>query len=589
MRLPPPPPRRERGSILHASRHSVAAALLVFLMAFPAFAQDPDPPLSVVQVHISTRPLSGDTFGPDEEIRARVEFSQPVTVTGNPRLVLRIGDQTRGADLYGASRQWMFFRHFVKASDRDDDGISIPANAVLLNGGSIRDSQGNDADLTHEAVPDDDTRKVNGRLDAVPTINRVFLGTRPGQGDTFGRGEVLRVGVEFSELIEVTGTPQLTLQVGAQPRQADLHLRRNSILYFDYLVQSSDVDTDGVSVPADALALNGGSIRDADGNDADLTHDAVPDDSARMVNGASGSPQIGRLAFALLPASESTYAAGEVIFVWAVFTQHVHVTGTPQLTLQVGAQERRADHLPTWRARELLATVSGVHLPGEHSGFVYFRYVVQPSDLDDDGVSVPANAITLNGGSIRAVNDNSEADLNHDAVPDDPTRKVDGSRADDHAPAVAGLWVEPPAHGTFGGGDAITVQLRLSESVSVTGAPRFALRIGAETRFATFSESWASRTLLFEYIVEESDRDDNGISIPVDAVDLNGGTIQDNAGNDANLDLGFFPFNDDPNLKVNGRLMPVPTLPVGGAIALLLALLGAGWRRLAWQPARRSP
>ena len=283
MKLAPPESRP-------LSRRTVAAALLVFLMAFPAFAQDPDPPLSVVQVDILTSPLSGDTFGPDEEIRARVRFSKPVTVTGNPRLMLRIGDQTHGADLYLVSGDWAFFRHFVEASDRDDDGISIPANAVLLNGGSIRDSQGNDADLTHKAVPDDDTLKVNGRLDAVPTITRVYPANRPNPGDTFGRGDVLVVAVQFSELIEVTGTPQLTLHVGTQTHQMDLHFRRNSTLSFEHLVQSSDVDTDGYSVPADALTLNGGSITDADGNDADLSHDAVPDDPARKVNGAPTVP-----------------------------------------------------------------------------------------------------------------------------------------------------------------------------------------------------------------------------------------------------------------------------------------------------------
>ena len=588
MILAPPPPESRQ-----LSRRSVPAALLFFLMAFPAFAQDSDPPLSVVHVEVFTRPLSGDTYGPGEEIGARVRFSKPVTVTGNPRLMLRIGDQTRGGDLYLANGEWTYFRHFVEASDHDDDGISIPANALLLNGGSIRDSQGNDADLTHEAVPDDDTRKVNGRLDAVPTITLVSPLNRPIQGDTFGRGAIIRTAVQFSELIEVTGTPQLTLQVGTQTRQADPHLRRGSTLYFDYLVQPSDVDTDGYSVPADALTLNGGSITDADGNDADLTHDAVPDDPERKVNGGQGGPPAGppavsRLFFLRPPVSQDTYEAGEAIVTVVQFTRDVHVSGAPQLTLQVGAGVRQADNFPSLEAAALLPPGNSFHLPEDLNEWTYFRYVVQPSDADDDGISVPANALTLNGGSIRAVDDDSEANLNHDGLPDDPTRKVDGSRADDHPPVVQRLFVEPPVHGNFRGGDAITVQLRLSESVRVTGAPQFALRIGAETRFASFSESWGSTTLLFEYIVEASDRDDDGISIPVDAVDLNGGTIQDNAGNDANLDLSFHPFNNDPNLKVNGQLTPVPALPLGGALALLLALLGAGWRRLACQPDRRG-
>ena len=548
-----------------------------------------DPPPTIERVRVYSLPLSGDTFGADEEIRAQVTFSKPVTVTGNPRLVLRIGDQTRGADLFGVSGEHIYFRHFVEASDLDDDGVGIPANAVLLNRGSIRDSRGQDAELTHEAVPDDPERKVNGRLglDAVPSITRVFLSSRPLQGDTFVRGQSFLVGVQFSEPVRVSGTPQLAIQLGTQTHQAELHIWQRSILYFEHVVQPSDVDTDGISVPADALTLNGGSIRDADGNDADLTHDAVPDDPERKVNGASGPPAVQRVYFSRLPGSQDTFVAGESVFVVVRFTRGVQVTGTPRFTLQVGAQARRAEHLPRLRAAELVLQGNSFHSPGEDEHNVYFRYVVQPSDLDDDGVSAPADALALDGGAIRAVDDGSDARLSHGGLDDDPRRRVDGSRSDEQAPAVANFRLDPPVRGVFGGGDTITVQLGWNEGVTVTGAPRFALRIGAHTRFATFRERWGTTSLLFDYVVDESDRDDNGLSVDADAVDLNGGTIRDNGGNDADLDLGYRAFNDDPNYRVNGGLTPVPALPLGGALALLFVLLGGGWRRLARQSERR--
>ena len=428
---------------------------------------------------------------------------------------------------------------------------------------------------------------MNGRLDAVPTILSASLLGRPLQGDTYRQEESILGSIWFSEPVDIAGAPQLTLQVGTQARQMDLHLRNRTQYIFEYVVQSSEVDTDGISIPADALALNGGSIRDVDGNDADLTHDAVPDDPAKKVNGAStGIPTVIRVGFSLLPASDDTYAAGETVRAFVRFTRRVHVTGAPQLTLQVGARERPADHIPTLQPAEPLPG-SGVHLP-EDDPNLYFRYVVQPSDLDDDGISVSANALTLNGGSIRAVDDNTDAHLSHDALLADPRHKVDGSRGDDQAPTVvSAAIVESPLRGTFGGGDTITVRLSFSEVVTVTGTPRVALRIGAQTRFATLRELWGARSLLLDYVVVESDRDDNGLSIAADAVDLNGGTIRDNAGNDANLDLGYFAFNDDPNYKVNGRPTPVPALPVGGVITLVVALLAGGWRRLARQPACR--
>lgn len=568
-----------------SKRFLAAAASAAGLMLSPealAFAQVAASPPVIDDIIIVSDPLTNrDAFGPGEEIRVDVVFSEPVTVTGNPLLDLRIGDQTRRADLYNVDDTTLSFRYFVKAADRDDDGIGVPADAVQAAGGSIRDAAGNDADLTHEAVPDDARFKVDGRPDAAPTITDVALG-RTAAEETVVRGAPLIVSVWFSERIEVTGAPQFSIQVGTQTRQAELHRRGGATeLEFQYFVQASDVDADGVSIPADALTLNGGSITDADGNDADLTHDAVPDIPHFKVNGAVGVPFVTRVGFLREPAATGTYVAGETIFTRVWFSRPVRVTGAPQFTVQVGTQARRADHLPALRAAELLPPGNRFHEPGDGS-VVFFQYVVQPSDVDDDGISAPASALTLNGGSIRAVGDNTDARLGHVAVADDPARKVDGRRGDDQArPRVTSAYVlDLPIQGVFGGGDTITAVLSLSEGVTLTGAPRFGLRIGGRTRFATFRERWGSTSLLFDYVVEESDRDDDGLSIAADAVDLNGATIRDNAGNDANLDLGYRAFDDDPRYRVDGRLTAVPALPLGGALALLLALLAGGWRRL---------
>ena len=134
-------------------------------------------------------------------------------------------------------------------------------------------------------------------------------------------------------------------------------------------------------------------------------------------------------------------------------------------------RRRRERRRPPLRAAQLLPQGNGFHLPAEQ---------------EHADISVPADALTLNGGSIRAVDDNSDASLSHDGLTDDSTRKVDGTRGDDQAPTVRGFDLEQPVRGTFGGGDAIAPRVTFSEGVTMTGAPRLALRIGAETRFATF-------------------------------------------------------------------------------------------------------
>ena len=562
--------------------------LVVFLFTLcvgapSLFAQN----VTVSEVRVYGSPPYEDTYGEDDQIRASVRFSAPIIVTGDPKLLLRIGDRLRSAEIYIAHREQLFFRYFVVESDRDDDGVSVPANALQLNGGSIKGTDGSDGDLTHEPIPDDLDFKVNGRLDIAPAIRSVYPVRFGGHDDTWGLNDTISLGVRFSERVYVTGAPQLAIQVGTQTRQADIHQWLGSELRFEYVVQSSDFDADGIGVPADALTLNGGTIKDADGNAADLASDAEPAWPEVKVNGGSGGgPPIvfAGPAFIRFPAEQDTYVVGETIFVYLIFSRSVQVTGTPQLAIQVGERTRQAEHIELLRTDEMMEVGNSWHLPADRTRNVYFQYVVQPSDVDDDGISVPADAATLNGGSIRAVNDDTDARLSHDGRPDDSRRKVDGSQEDDRAPVFEDLTVHEPVRGVFGRGDVVLVQLGQSESVTVTGRPRVALRIGARTRFATYQEKFASTSLLFEYVVNESDRDDDGLSIAADAVELNGGTIRDNAGHDANLDLRYLAFDNNPNYRVDGRLTAMPD-PVDSATdrAVLEALYdatgGANWRR----------
>ena len=578
---------------------AVAAVVAVFLSALsagvPAAAQETP---TVDDVSVASQTFGRDTYGPGDQVTVWVGFTDLVTVTGRPRLVLQIGDQERYADASEGgwgSRNNLRFRYFVQPSDYDDDGISIPADAIRLNGGSIRTSidsefgvAGIDADLTHEAVPANPDAKVDGGLDAVPTITQVRR-SRPWRGgDTYGLGEFITITVNFSERVLLTGNVQIAIRVGQETRPVDLHIRSENALHFYYSVQPSDVDTDGFSVPADALILNGGSIKDVDGNDADLTHDALPDDPDHKVDGMLGAvPTVRYVSFPSASApKQEVYTAGETIIATVQFQRNVRVTGTPQITLQVGAQERRADYMPRRRLAELLPPSHGFHLPGEGGFYLGFGYVVQPSDVDDDGVSIPANSLILNGGSIRGEGDGTDADLSHDAASGGYQRRVDGGRSDDEAPTVHQGFVDRPLSGMFRRGDAITLFLTMSEAVTVTGSPRVALGIGAATRYAAFREIWDSNWLVFDYVVQESDYDADGLSMAADAVDLNGGTIRDNSGNDADLVLGHrAAFDNDPNLKVDGGLTPVPALPLAGALALLLVLLVGGRRRLARQRA----
>ena len=170
-----------------------------------------------------------------------VEFDRAVTVTGSPQVTLIIGTQTRQAAYstsWGADR-YADFSYVVQEGDRDEDGISIAANALVLNGGTITAADGaTDADLTHAAVALERGRKVDGSSDVTPPRVRDFsFVSSPARGDTYELGETVEVVVEFDGAIKATEEPQVALTIGPATRHATLSGWGSDSLYFHYTVQ----------------------------------------------------------------------------------------------------------------------------------------------------------------------------------------------------------------------------------------------------------------------------------------------------------------------------------------------------------------
>ena len=105
-------------------------------------------------------------------------------------------------------------------------------------------------------------------------------------------------------------------------------------------------------------------------------------------------------------------------------------------------------------------------------------------------------------------------------------------------------------------GDTIKVAVDFSEAVTVdssNGTPQVTLSIGATARDAAYAatESTGSR-LVFGYRVVDEDQDEDGLSIPVRALNLNGGTIS-KRGEDIEASLFYLGLSDQSAHRVNVR------------------------------------
>ena len=489
------------------------SCVLVFAAAATvAQAQSAAPAVSAITFHDS--PAKGDTYERGERVQVEVRFDRAVKATGSPQVALTIGTQTRHATFASWGGLSLYFDYTVQEADRDEDGISIAASALTLNGATIKSVDGTtDADLTHGAVAAAPGRKVDGSLISPPAVKRLSFTSAPAKGDTYELGESVEVVVEFDRVVTPTGRPQVALTIGEKTRHAtSWGWGSHSSLSFQYTVQGADRDEDGISIVANALVLNGGTISGPDGaTDADLTHPALAAEGGHKVDGSLVSPPaVESIWFVSSPARGETYERGETIEVLVRFDRTVTATGKARLALTIGPETRQA-------------TASG----WGSSLALFFAYTVREADRDEDGISIPADALALDGGTIKGPDGTTDADLTHAAVGPEHGRAVDGSL--DSAPAVKRIYFSSSLAGddTYELGETVQVVVEFGKSVTVTGSPRVALTIGAETRYAAYSTSWGdNRHVPFSYTVQEGDQDEDGISIPANALSLNGGTIK---------------------------------------------------------------
>ena len=191
----------------------------------------------------------------------------------------------------------LVFRYTIQSGDNDSDGISIGANALALNSSTISDRAGNIAtDFTHSAVPDNSSYIVDN---TPPTVSSVAIDNATNKQNNFvNAGDNVTIKVTFSEapisaiIIDNASAATLTLVVGNDNRTATYDSGDSTIvssgsgdnasLVFSYIIQATNTlgenDSNGISIPANALNSDIITIRDAAGNIAtDLTHSAVPD------------------------------------------------------------------------------------------------------------------------------------------------------------------------------------------------------------------------------------------------------------------------------------------------------------------------
>ena len=236
---------------------------------------------------------------------------------------------------------------------------------------------------------------------------------------------------------------------------------------------------------------------DADEDDADL---------GAYATGVSGGVVVGSTRWA-----SGVYRIGDEVEVTVTFSENVIVTGSPQLELVIGSNNRTAEYEST------------------ESSAVVFSYTVVEGDSDDDGIAINANKLMLNDGSIKDAADNG-ADLSHNALAPQDGHKVDGVRprlmltASDKLGFLASTGGNDGAYTT---GELLIVRVKFSEDPirgSVAGPPQISMNFDGGVRVARWDPSLYTTRFrdlgFFSYVIQKGDLASGGPAISANAVGL---------------------------------------------------------------------
>lgn len=327
------------------------------------------------------------------------------------------------------------------------------------------------------------------------------------RGDWLNAGDVLTIDVRMSEVVFLGSSALPTLALGLTQTGADssgqatyLSGSGSDTLRFAYTVAEGDQARDGLALAANGLQLNLATLRDAAGNDANISH---PDVAAN-------------------PGFKIETQAPVIIDV-SLPDQAMVVGDTVTLTLSVSDD----------------GGVPYAQLNGQVAGFE-----VGGLTRVDATTYTASFTVAEGGGDVAADADIPVSLRLQDAAGNDSAlyRTAVANAADGidaNTPTLKGVQLASAeadvVNNTLTEGDDLVVALSFSESVFVQGAPTFPVAQGGELVSLAYLGGSGSSTLRFGRSVLPGETDVDGISFVANALLLNGGRITDAAGMDATL------------------------------------------------------
>ena len=345
---------------------------------------------------------------------------------------------------------------------------------------------------------------------SAPSVSTVALSSATGSlNNTLNSGDTLNVTATFDDVVILNtdgGLPTLKLSIGASTVHATyVSGSGTNALVFNTTIVSGQTDTDGVALPANVLTLNGATLKDANGNTSSITSAAVSSNANYLVD--TTTPSV------VITSDKSSLTSSDTATIIFTFSED---PGTSF----------------AWDGTAGDVVAAGGNL-GAISGTGLTRTAVFTPAANQSGTA----SITVVGSSYQ------DAAGNNGAAGTTPTLNLDTL-----APTITSLALTSSTGGVVSASDATVNNLNNSDTLSATitfndvitvnttgGTPTLALTVGGSAVQATYVSGSGSNALVFTATVASGHNDSNGVAIGVNALALNGGSLQDASGNSSSI------------------------------------------------------
>ena len=493
-------------------------------------------------------------------------------------VALSLGGNTRAATVTGTTWSYTLIAADITAMGQGAETLSATQT----------DAAGNTSPASTRAISVDTS---------APTVSSVAISSATGiQNNTLNAGDVVSATVTMSEVTTVTGTPRLALNIGGTTVQANYASGSpGTTLVFTYTILAGQTDANGISIDLNSLTLNSGTIVDAVGNAATLTHTAVTDNAGYKVDtSAPAAPVINTVATDnIINTAEQTSAitgtnetGATVALSLGGNTRAATVTGTTWSYTLVAAditamgqgaetlsatQTDAAGNTSAAGTRAISVDISAPAAPvintvatddiinaAEQTGAITGTNETGATVALSLGGNTRAATVTgttwsytLVAADITAMGQGAET-LSATQTDVAGNTSAAGTRAisvDTSAPIVSSVAISSATgiqNSTLNAGDVVSVTVTMNEATTVTGMPQLALTIGSTPVSANYASGSGSTALVFTYTILAGQTDANGISIAANSLS---GTLKDAAGNAATLTHGA--VTDNAGYKVD--------------------------------------